>query len=371
MLSTRGHSAPTHLYTIIFEPAPKTHTFMALPTRDELNLHTLKALADGHEATLDQIRKRVALSAGLGPADLSQMIPNGSMPEFNYRVGWNLTYMKNAGLVDNIGHGVWQITPRRQDLLATDPPIINRGVLRRYPEFAEWMPQKKSDQDRKRTKKIPDEFCPESEIAVEGFAQLLREANDWFRHDDSHRAADTDPTRPTELLEGIVQRMDAVMRASLLSRIQKASRRLLVHVVDDLLVRLGYASHPSKNGGAWRNDPTAPDDGTALARTVCLDALGLDNTYVQVNTDGAPMGVDKLLAFGRALDTSGAAKGILITTTHFAHGARETFAQAPGHRQIALIDGKQLVRLMMDHDIGINEVAHFRVRTIDLAYFQP
>jgi restriction system protein len=73
-------------------------------------------------------------------------------------------------------------------------------------------------------------------------------------------------------------------------------------------------------------------------------------------------------SFIGALTTRGANKGVLITTSTFSESAKRVASGAP-HLRLSLIDGPELARLMMDHDLGVAVEARFDVKRIDSDYF--
>jgi restriction system protein len=62
-----------------------------------------------------------------------------------------------------------------------------------------------------------------------------------------------------------------------------------------------------------------------------------------------------------------ARKGVVISTSEFTTDAKEYAAQI--EMKILLIGGQELAQLMIDHGIGIKEVANYRVYRADADYF--
>ncbi len=101
------------------------------------------------------------------------------------------------------------------------------------------------------------------------------------------------------------------------------------------------------------------------------DALGLDAIYIQAkryaedNTIGAPV----IQGFAGALLGNEATKGVFVTTSRFTQQARDVAAAYKSHR-IILIDGEELARLMIEHEVGIRTVQTIRVQRIDLELYE-
>ena len=58
---------------------------------------------------------------------------------------------------------------------------------------------------------------------------------------------------------------------------------------------------------------------------------------------------------------------MLITTSQFSQDAKEYVNRI--EKKIVLIEGEQLTQLMIDHGVGVAELATYTVKKIDLDYF--
>ena len=58
----------------------------------------------------------------------------------------------------------------------------------------------------------------------------------------------------------------------------------------------------------------------------------------------------------------------MITTSQFSKDAREYASNI--EKKIVLIDGEMLAQLMIDHNVGVSEIASYSVKKIDLDYFE-
>jgi len=61
-------------------------------------------------------------------------------------------------------------------------------------------------------------------------------------------------------------------------------------------------------------------------------------------------------------------KGIFLTTSSFSKEAIQ-YAVNIDSPKIILIDGQQLVQLMVDYDVGVSEEYSYRIKKIDTDYF--
>jgi len=58
---------------------------------------------------------------------------------------------------------------------------------------------------------------------------------------------------------------------------------------------------------------------------------------------------------------------VLLTTSEFSKDARDYVKHI--EKKIVLIDGPELAKLMIDHGIGVTEIATYTVKKMDLDYF--
>ena len=79
------------------------------------------------------------------------------------------------------------------------------------------------------------------------------------------------------------------------------------------------------------------------------------------------MGESDLRNFAGALDAKSTAKGVFVTTSGFTPRARDYVARSP--KRIVLIDGKDLARLLVKHNIGVRRKIRYEVKRVDEDYF--
>ena len=79
------------------------------------------------------------------------------------------------------------------------------------------------------------------------------------------------------------------------------------------------------------------------------------------------MGESDLRNFAGALDAAGTTKGVFVTTAGFTSAARNYVARSP--KRIVLIDGQELSRLMVAHNVGVRTWVRHEVKRVDEDYF--
>ena len=132
-------------------------------------------------------------------------------------------------------------------------------------------------------------------------------------------------------------------------------------IVVELLTVMGYGD----------GEVTQRSNDEGLDGVIKEDKLGLDNIYVQAKRYAVnnSVGRDVVQSFSGALDGKGARKGVFITTSHFTENAKK-YAERLESKKIILIDGIELSKLLIAHNVGVNISQTFVVKAIDYDYFK-
>jgi restriction system protein len=299
---------------------------MAVPDYQGLMLPLLKMVSDGQEHSLSVLVDALAVQLKLTDDDKKEMLPSGSQTTFYSRVGWARTYMKMACLLESTGRGTIRITQRGLDLLRSNPASINAKFLAQYPEFMEFKGASRHSNKR-------------SEVEYEEPAQT-----------------------PEEMLEASYQSLRQNLAHELLERIKGCSPRFFEILVVDLLVAMGYGGSRRDAGQAVGQSGDGGIDGI-----IKEDKLGLDVVYIQAKRWETTVGRPVVQTFAGSLEGQRARKGVLITTSQFSQEAKDYVNKI--EKKIVLIDGEQLAQFMIDHGIGVTEVASYTIKKADLDYF--
>jgi len=100
------------------------------------------------------------------------------------------------------------------------------------------------------------------------------------------------------------------------------------------------------------------------------DPLGLDRIYVQAKryAEGNTVGPGAIRDFFGSLDRYKATKGLFVTASTYTASARETAGMLS--KRIVLIDGSQLTRLMIRHNVGCRVDQTIAIKEIDEEFFE-
>ena len=305
---------------------------MAVPNFQSLMLPALRVLADGTETPISEVRSRIADAERLTTEDLRETLSGGRQTVFTNRVSWALLYLGRAGLTKRVRRGIWQLTAEGRELLADAPPRINMNHLRNYPAYVAWRTGKGAPS------------------AAGGAATT--------------QLGDSSVDTPEEALEQAVQQLREALEAEVLQRIYEAPPSSLERVVVHLLIAMGYGG-----GDPARGRVTGRSGDGGIDGTIREDPLGLDEVYVQTKkfAEGNTVGEGDLRNFAGAIDAAGTTKGVFVTTASFTSAARNYVSRSP--KRIVLIDGQELARLMVAHDIGVRTQQRYEIKRIDEDYF--
>jgi restriction system protein len=306
---------------------------VTVPDYQSLMLPVLRAISNGKEHRLTDVRRVVADQIGLTDDDLSLRIRSGA-PVFDSRVHWAVTYMAQAGLIRRPRRAVVELTERGRKVLDEAPSAVDNILLSRYPEFLEFKMRARAKQQGDAT----SELAQESRLSS--------------------------PGTPREQLADAVEEANAAVAADLLSRIRDREPAFLEQLVLRLLTALGYGGR----AGASEHLGRSGDQG--LDGVIRQDALGLDRVYVQAKRYGPEhrVGRPEIQAFVGALHGAQADRGVFIATSRFTDDARD-YAERVAAR-LVLIDGVRLTELMVLHNVGVQDEQTFTLKRVDEDFFE-
>jgi restriction system protein len=301
---------------------------MAIPDYQSCMLPFLRFVSDGKEHSLREAEDALADHFKITPAERAELLPSGQQGIFRNRIGWARTYLKKAVLIESPRRGVFKVTDRGLEVLASNPGRVDVKYLERYPEFLEFRDAAKSDQGAEAAPEpIPTKATPEEaiELAHQGMREQLGQ--------------------------------------EILTRILSCSPAFFEQLVVELLVKMGYGG--SRRDAGERIGQTG--DG-GIDGIIKEDRLGLDTIFIQAKRWQGTVGRPEIQKFVGALQGQRAKKGVFITTSAYSADAIEYASRID--TKVVLIDGKQLATLMIDFDVGVAPAASYIVKRIDSDYFE-
>lgn len=308
---------------------------MAIPDYQTIMLPLLRLAADGVEHKFRDAVEQLAAEFTLTPDERSELLPSGTAPIFDNRVGWARTYLKQAGLLNSPKRGFFRITEAGTALLSKNPQRIDVELLDQYPEFRAFRTRRRENSADQTLQQAP--LPNEQELPPD--------------------------LTPEDQLASAYRRLRKDLEFDLLEQVKASSPAFFEQLVIDLLVAMGYGGSRQDAGRAIGKSGDGGIDGI-----IKEDKLGLDVIYVQAKRWEGTVGRPDIQKFAGALQGHRASKGVFITTSSYTREALEYVNLI--NTKIILISGEELARMMVDHNVGVSTVGMYELKKIDADYFE-
>jgi restriction system protein len=301
--------------------------YVAIPDFQTLMLPLLESAADGGEHRVRDLELAIAARFNLSTSDREQLLPSGRQTVLDNRLQWAKSYLKQAGLVEPAGRGLFRITDRGRATLAERPSRVDKAYLMRFPEYMKF----------------------------------------WERYQGGGReppaSDDVQTATPEEIIESTWRQLQQQVADDLLDRILQSPTTFFERLVVDLLVAMGYGGSRADAGRSVGRSGDGGIDGI-----INEDPLGLDTVYIQAKRWQGPVGRPAVQGFAGSLEGFRARKGVLITTSTFTSDARDYVDRI--EKRIVLLDGSTLARLMLEHGVGVTQARNYVIPRVDTDYFE-
>lgn len=297
---------------------------MSIPTQAEMTLRVLDLMSDGAQRTRKQAKCDICALLALSEDEQAQVTSSG-VRVYESRVGWAISYLSRAGMLQHHAGGVYSISS------------FGRASLASFPD--------------------PKDLARE-------VRSTITENNPWKSKDtepsasDNGPASDSDEISPQEQIDRAFSQLDEELRKTLLDAILERDSAFFEKLVVDLLVKIGY--------GEGERTQLTSDNG--IDGIIATDALGFDPIYVQAKRYAPDHSVGRPEVQGFAGALGSITRGAFITTSSFTKSAREWARHYP-HATLVLVDGDRLTKLMIQHDLGVSTERTYRMKHIDADYF--
>lgn len=294
----------------------------------------LQLAAEGEIRVIECVGK-IASQFGLTEADIDELLPSGKQTRLKNRIYWAKSYLAQAGLIESTKRGFFRATAAGRKTLESGVTKIDKTYLEQFPSYLEFKARSGQNAD------------DESSAAI------------------STAAVQASKT-PEERIDAAALEIDGELRTQLLQRIALATPSFFEGLIVDLLIAMGYGGSRAEAGRRIGGSGDGGVDGV-----IDQDALGLDMVYLQAKRYKADstIGEGQIREFSGALLGKRASKGVFVTTSSFSDAARK-FAEAMRQQRLVLIDGDELTRLMIKHDVGVRTERRVELKKIDLDYFE-
>ncbi|MDH4120441.1 MAG: restriction endonuclease [Deltaproteobacteria bacterium] len=309
---------------------------MAIPDYQTLMLPLLKACAKGpihRKEAYDQLAREFQLTQ----EEITHPLPSGGLL-FQNRVNWASTYLFRAGLIERPKRGFMNITERGRETLKNPPGRIDNKFLSQFDEFLRFAGRSRSEHQSQ---------------SGSGEEETIN---------DSISGQENNSGTPEERIDSAYEEITSTLRNDLLVKVQGMEPTDFEKLIIHLMTSLGYG----QNGSAQHLGKS--HDG-GVDGVINEDRLGLNKIYLQAKryADDNVIGVEQIRSFAGALIEKRVSKGVFVTTSRFAQGAKDFVKNNPS---IVLMDGQELTRLMVDHGVGVRTIRTIEMKKIDLEYFE-
>jgi restriction system protein len=192
---------------------------------------------------------------------------------------------------------------------------------------------------------------------------------------DEQRVVEGAANRSLQSIRDIVIQTTSVVGSAHREAMQKLENEILKyvyaqspaffeHMIIDLLLAMGYAN---RKRDLTQHIGRSHDGG--VDGIISQDLLGLDIILLQAKRlkPGKSVSSSQARDFIGTLETKKATKGIFVTTGDFSSFAKSAIDRV-SHR-VRLINGRELARLMVRHNLGAKPSQSYIFKELDAQYF--
>lgn len=303
---------------------------MAIPKYHEFMKPILLLMKDETPHKRSDMYEKFAIQFRLTEEEKEEWLPSGKQQVYKNRIGWALTYLKKANLIESPTRATFTITDSGKSVLKENPEVVDQEYLMKFDSF-------------------------------KGFKKNI----DDSVNDDQQIVDTPSGESPQDMLDRAYKAITSTLTDDVLNEVMNQSPDFFEKLVVDLLVTMGYGGSKIENSQVLGKTGDEGIDGV-----IKEDKLGFDKIYIQAKrwdierTVGRP----EIQKFVGALTGQGATKGAFITTAGFSKDAKEYVSKQHACK-IVLIDGQTLAALMIEHDLGVSVESTYRIKKIDFDYF--
>lgn len=257
-------------------------------------------------------------------------MPSGKQLVYKNRIGWALTYLKKAGLIESTSRAAFRLTAVGKTVLDENPLEVDQEYLKKFDGFNSFINSVQSNSN--------------GAVVVSD--------------------TDTDES-PQDMLDRAYKTITKTLADDVLAEVMSQSPDFFEKLVVDLLVAMGYGGSKKENSQVLGKCGDEGIDGV-----IKEDKLGFDKIYIQAKRwdTNRTVGRPELQKFVGALTGQGASKGAFITTASFTNEAVD-YVRKQHACKIALIDGQTVASLMIEYSLGVSVESTYLVKRIDSDYF--
>lgn len=293
---------------------------MAIPDFQTLMLPLLELLKDGKPVKLSEMVEIMSDKYNLTEEERNEWLPSKVQKTMYNRVAWAKQYLKNSELIESPEKGLFKITQKGVAVLKEKPQKIDLRFL----------------------KNLDNGNVNQSTYNIE--------------IDDNHIEENK---TPEELIENAQALYADSLKKELLAKLKSVDPVRFEQIVLQLMEKMNY--------GVGQMTPLSHDGG--IDGIIDEDELGLEKIYLQAKRySDNKVNEKEMQNFAGALGCSPVRKGVFITTSYFDERAKRKASSIQG-KVIRLVDGDELTRLMIKHNVGVQPKNTIEIKKLDEDFF--
>lgn len=303
---------------------------MSIPNYQEFMNPVLELyLKINSPAKTKDIEKQIADNMKISNEDRLLTIKSGLNSIIFSRIFWASYYMYRAGLLEKPSRGFYKITDEGKK-------VLNKKIT------------------------INDEFL----LTYPSFADFIAKSNNYYQKDIQKKLDKNDDCLinedPETKITNAIYELNSALEDDILTSLKSIDPKIFEQVVVNLMEAMDY--------GIGKTTRYVADGG--VDGIIDEDELGLSKIYLQAKrySDGK-VNEKEMRDFVGALATNNVNKGVFITTSHFSEKAISTANNARNHI-IRLIDGPELSKLMIKHNLGVKLKKGYEIKELDNSFFE-
>ncbi|UNU73063.1 restriction endonuclease [Moraxella nasovis] len=309
---------------------------MIINNHNQSRVWVLCLMMDNQVRTRQDIYQGVIDLAKISDDEIGDQISSGQSRLLN-SLGWAISSFVKAGVLNRISRSIYQVTPL--------------GL------------------------KMAKQWKGKAEITEKDFIGL----NDWDNYQknllERKKSQSYKHVKYSENLDGqeldfkiqaknAIKEIETEIAVELLNKLQQSTPLFFEKAVLKLLLAMGYGGKEN----LFEHTGKSHDGG--IDGVIKQDPLGIQNIYIQAKryASNNTVGSKELQSFLGALQGNGVERGVFITTSSFTKSAKEYAQKLLG--KIVLIDGQELVTLMIKYKVGIQIKEVLEICEIDDDFFE-
>ncbi len=298
---------------------------MPLPTQTDAFYITLEMFNDGIPHTRKEIFNKAINVISLTDEEVKEKTKSGT-PIYESRLGWGISYLERAGMLKKVRRGVYEITSRGEQALREG--VDGKQFLYKLNTIID--------------EENPWNIGADSKKVID------------FVHDDSSH----EEKSPQEAIEQAISSLNDSLASELLNMILEHDPYVFEEIVVKLLEVMGYGV----------GEVTSKSNDGGIDGIITADPLGFESIYTQAKrySPSNKVGAPEIQGFIGALRNAN--KGVFITTSSFQPAAVDV-ANSCLYAKIKLIDGEELINLMIKYNVGVTVEETYEIKRIDLDFF--